>query len=74
MLLHTTGVYAPTLYEQPCGFFYFPQESEVWKSCDTGPKVFLSQHILHSYFETLSVGPAEVWTGAYANELAGRQQ
>ena len=29
----------PTLYEQQCGFFYVPQESEQWKSCDTGPLV-----------------------------------
>ena len=32
----------PTLYEQQCGFFYMyiPQESEQWKSCETGRKVF----------------------------------
>ena len=32
----------PTLYEQQCGFFYMyvPQESEQWKSCETGPTVF----------------------------------
>ena len=27
-LYYTTGIYAPTLYEQQCGFFYIPQESE----------------------------------------------
>ena len=26
--------------EQQCGFFYIPQESEQWKSCETGPTVF----------------------------------
>ena len=36
-LYHTTGVYAPTLYEQQCGFSYVAQESEHWKSCERGP-------------------------------------
>ena len=30
----------PTLYEQQCGFFYVPQESEQWESCETGPTVY----------------------------------
>ena len=34
------GSTPPTLYEQQCGFFYVPQESEQWKSCETGPTVF----------------------------------
>ena len=29
-----------TLYKQHCGFFYVPQESEEWKSCETGRMVF----------------------------------
>ena len=65
----------PTLYDQQCGFFYVLQESEQWKSCETEPTVFLPyprrlelymsqrrQHILLSFFKTLSVGPAGVWT------------
>ena len=31
-----------SLYEQQGGFFYVPQESEQWKSCETGPTVFRS--------------------------------
>ena len=31
----------PTLYEQQCWFFYVPQESEQWNSCETGTTVFL---------------------------------
>ena len=41
--LHCTtppGSTSPTLYEQQCGFFYVEQESEQWKSCETGPTVF----------------------------------
>ena len=34
------GSRPPTLHEQQCGFFYVPQESEQWKSCETGPTVF----------------------------------
>ena len=37
------GSMPPTLYEQveqQCGFFQVPQESEQWKSCETGPTVF----------------------------------
>ena len=34
------GFTSPTLYEQQCGFFYVPRESEQWKSCETGPTVF----------------------------------
>ena len=34
------GSKTATLYEQPWGFFYVPQKSEQWKSCETGPKVF----------------------------------
>ena len=30
----------PTLYDQQCGFFWVPQESVQWKSCQTGPTVF----------------------------------
>ena len=30
----------PTLYEQQCEFFYFPQELEQRKSCETGPTAF----------------------------------
>ena len=32
----------PSLYAQQCGFFfvYDPQESELWKSCETEPTVF----------------------------------
>ena len=33
-------LFIPTLYEQQCGFLYVPQESERWKSCETGRKVF----------------------------------
>ena len=29
-----------TLYKQHCGFFYVPQESEEWESCETGRMVF----------------------------------
>ena len=32
----------PTLCEQQYGSFYVPQESEQWKSCEMGPKVFSS--------------------------------
>ena len=35
------GSTPPILYEQQCGFFYVPQESEHWKSCKTaGPMDF----------------------------------
>ena len=34
------GPTPPTLYEQQCGFFSVPQESEQWKSCETGPTIF----------------------------------
>ena len=34
------GFMPPTLYEQQCGFFYVPQQSKQWKSCETGPMVF----------------------------------
>ena len=34
------GCTPPTLYEQQCWFFYVPQESEPWKSCETGPLPF----------------------------------
>ena len=34
------GSTPPTLYEQQCGFFYVPQESEQWESCETGPTVY----------------------------------
>ena len=33
-------LFTPTLYEQQCGLLYVPQESEQWKSCETGPTVF----------------------------------
>ena len=36
------GSRPPTLYEQQGGFFFVPQESEQWKSCETGPTVFRS--------------------------------
>ena len=36
---HRGGSTPPTLYEQQSGFFYAPQESEQWKSCETGPTV-----------------------------------
>ena len=29
-----------TLFEQWCGFFYVPQESDKCKCCETGPTVF----------------------------------
>ena len=35
-----TGSTPPTFYEQQGGIFYVPQESEQWKSCETGPLVF----------------------------------
>ena len=35
------GFTPPTPYKQKCGFFYVPQESEQWKSCEMGPTVFL---------------------------------
>ena len=35
-----SGSTPPTLYEQQCGFFYVPQESEQGKSSETGPMVF----------------------------------
>ena len=39
---HTTGVHVPTLFEQSCGFFNFPQEPDECKSCETEPYSFLS--------------------------------
>ena len=33
------GSTPPTLYEQQCKFFYVPQESDLRKSCETGPTV-----------------------------------
>ena len=36
-----TGSRPPTFYERQGGIFYVPQESEQWKSCETGPLVFL---------------------------------
>ena len=66
------GSMPPKLYKQQCGFFYVPQESEQWKSCETGPTVFHPylrglmsqprQHILLRLFKTLSVDLAGVWT------------
>ena len=66
------GSMPPTLYKQQCWFFYVPQESEQWKSCETGPTVFHPylrglmsqprQHILLRLFKTLSVDLAGVWT------------
>ena len=35
------GSTPPTLYEKQCWFFYVPQESEQWKSCDTGLRFFV---------------------------------
>ena len=35
-----SGSMPSTLYEQQCRFFYVPQESKQWKSCETGPKAF----------------------------------
>ena len=34
------GSMPPTLYDQQCGFFQVPQESEQWKSCQIEPTVF----------------------------------
>ena len=34
------GSMPPALYEQQCGFFYVPQESEQRKSCELTPMVF----------------------------------
>ena len=39
-LYHTNGDYASYSYEQQYGFFFIAQESEQWKSCETGPTVF----------------------------------
>ena len=30
----------PTLFEQWCGSYYFPQEPDKWKCCERGPIVF----------------------------------
>ena len=38
----TPGSTSPTLFEQWCGFFYFPQEPDKCKFCETGPTVFSS--------------------------------
>ena len=35
-----TGSTPPTFYEQQGGIFFVPQESEQWKSCETGPLFF----------------------------------
>ena len=75
---HTTGVQVPTLFEQSCGFFNFPQEPDEWKSCETEPYSFLSlsgktrksnclqkslqRTFLVSYLKTLRVGLAGVCT------------
>ena len=66
------GSMPPTLYKQQYWFFYVPQESEQWKSCETGSTVFHPclrglmsqprQHILLRLFKTLSVDLAGVWT------------
>ena len=37
-----TGSTPPTFYEQQGGIFFVPQESEQWKSCETGPLFFSS--------------------------------
>ena len=34
------GSTSPTLFEQWCGFFYVPQESDEWKCCETGTTAF----------------------------------
>ena len=46
-----SGSMPPTLYKQQCWFFYVPQESEQWKSCETGPTVF------HPYLRGLMSQP-----------------
>ena len=62
-LYHTIGGLRP---EQQCGFFYVSQESEQWKSCETGPTVFCPysrrQDCLTICRGLPSVGPAGVWT------------
>ena len=47
-----SGSRPPNLYEQQCEFFYVPQESEQWKSCETGPTVF---HPYHRRLECLTI-------------------
>ena len=76
----------PTLYEQPWGFFYVPQKSEQWKSCETGPKVFrpypwrLECLTICKWSSTVILRPRVLFrrppaqqTGAYPIELAGRR-
>ena len=80
------GCRSPTLFEQWYGFFYVPRESNKCKCCETEAGCsslpekttksnhlqmsLQGQHFLHSYFKTLSVGPAGVWT----RDLAPAQQ
>ena len=55
------GSMPPTLYDQQCGFFQVPQESEQWKSCRTGPTVF---HPYMRRLECLTINLVDVKTKA----------
>ena len=82
------GSTSPILFEQWCGFFYFPQEPDMCKCCETGPgfsslseKTRKSNHLQISLSFTTKTALSsqffkdpECWSGRGSNPQPSAQQ